>query len=489
MAWKPLRNENSNLISEEDFAALGDRFNARRDRSGVLGTQGFASRGAQQLYNDDPIERSRDAIMKKAWQDARARGEQVTADDFRYQQERIGREQRQRDKNINEYDLTDAEKAMGFNEQMGLAQEDIDQWGGYANRALGMADQARGDQFASRGNALNALAMQQAAAEGRAPSVAENQMRAGLDQSQRQALGLAASGRGNAAANMRNAMQQGAVAAGQANQQAGMLRAGEMAQARNAYSDASRSLRGQDMAREGQFESAYSAGLGNVTQGRGQQMQTYGQRLGAAQAERNARMNFQDPAKQSKFDRTMGQIGQVTNMVGQLGGAAAGAAALSDIRAKQNIQPAAGAQQALLGDLQGAFEAGKLEMAMRGAKTPQLDAMGRLGAAPRVDTSAFDNMKTPTLDALGASPAGAESMMRSVKPAKYNYKPESGWDDGRTHIGVMAQDLEKDPIGRQFVTEREDGAKMVDYQAMAPLLLANQAMLQKKVDTLKKGKK
>jgi hypothetical protein len=362
-------------------------------------------------------------------------------------------------------------------------QAQVDRTQGVANRFNEMgtmagnnAADALGQQYQARQQQQDALGMARMAATGGAPSVAQAQLGAGLDQSQRQALGLAASGRGNAAANMRNAMQQGAVSAGQANQQAAMLRAGEMAQARDAYAQQAAGIRGADIGREAAYRSLESGYTGQGAQAT----------VGLNTIDNNV-ANAANKAATDRFDIEQQNAGQLMGLV-KTGLEAYGAAKGSDIRAKENIKPAAGAQQSLLGDLQGAFEAGKLEMAMRDAKTPQLDSLGRPGASPRVDTSAFAGMKTPTLDALGASPAGAEGMMRAVKPAMYNYKPESGWDDGRTHIGVMAQDLEKDPIGRQFVTEREDGAKMVDYQAMAPLLLANQAMLQKKVDALKKGK-
>jgi hypothetical protein len=55
-------------------------------------------------------------------------------------------------------------------------------------------------------------------------------------------------------------------------------------------------------------------------------------------------------------------------------------------------------------------------------------------------------------------------------PSEWTYTGEH--DDGRRHVGWMAQDLEKDPLGKKFVVEGDDGVKAVDYQGLTAALLA-----------------
>ncbi len=109
------------------------------------------------------------------------------------------------------------------------------------DRYMGMGDQARGSQ-------MDALGMQRSAAMGLTPSVAEMQQRQGIDAAMAGQASLAASARGasglaqagyNAAGNASQLQSQGAY-------QGSMLRAGEMANARNAYMQGASGMRGQD---------------------------------------------------------------------------------------------------------------------------------------------------------------------------------------------------------------------------------------------------
>jgi len=52
------------------------------------------------------------------------------------------------------------------------------------------------------------------------------------------------------------------------------------------------------------------------------------------------------------------------------------------------------------------------------------------------------------------------------------YKYRLKGDDRKT-VGPMAQDLERDPLGKTFVGEDEDGTKNVDYQGLTMALLAS----------------
>lgn len=85
------------------------------------------------------------------------------------------------------------------------------------------------------------------AMRGAAPSVAELQLQQGQEANARTAFALANSGRGNASAAQAAALNQAAMGGQQVNQQQAILRAGEMAQARQQYAQALQALGGQDM--------------------------------------------------------------------------------------------------------------------------------------------------------------------------------------------------------------------------------------------------
>lgn len=118
------------------------------------------------------------------------------------------------------------------------------------SRANGYALQAQD----ARGSQMDALTLQQQAANGNAPSAAQSLSRNMLDQSLQAQMAGAASARGGSlaqAAAMRGASQQAMGMQQQGMNQIGALRAQEMAQARDAYSQGANAMRGQDFAAQG----------------------------------------------------------------------------------------------------------------------------------------------------------------------------------------------------------------------------------------------
>jgi hypothetical protein len=117
-----------------------------------------------------------------------------------------------------------------------------------------MTNEDRARALAMRGQQEQALDLQRQAALGQAPSVAQQQMQAGLDQAMRSQESMRASARGasglaladyNAAANVAAQQQQVGV-------QSSILRAQEMAQARDAYQAGATGIRGMDYSAAGQ---------------------------------------------------------------------------------------------------------------------------------------------------------------------------------------------------------------------------------------------
>jgi len=64
-----------------------------------------------------------------------------------------------------------------------------------------------------------------------------------------------------------------------------------------------------------------------------------------------------------------------------------------------------------------------------------------------------------------------QNLLDKLTASKYNYKAGKDLPEGE-QVGVMAQDLEKSPLGAQFVEEAEDGTKMVNYGAMGSTQMA-----------------
>ncbi len=240
-----------------------------------------------------------------------------------------------------------AEEAQKQKQTVG-AQNKADNYAGQAVAAAYRApEQMQAAQIAqtpqARDEYMRALAMAQSAAEGRAPSMAQLQMKQGLDQAARQGLAMARSGRGNYnPALQRAALTQQGVMAQQGAQQSAMLRAQEMAQARSEYGGLSGNLLSSDQQRAmAQAQLMQQAALANQDAGAqqramlvntlsgvsgqfGQQAMGYrGQDLGMSQAQAQLAMQKQIANQQATTARENSQ----RELIGGLASGAMGAAA------------------------------------------------------------------------------------------------------------------------------------------------------------------
>ncbi len=153
--------------------------------------------------------------------------------------------------------------AVGAQAGPSFAQQEMGRYGDLAAGAQGRAaptanltayDQSRGLAMGSRGDQVHATDLARGAAEGNAPSAAQGVLQQGLDASNAGASSLAASvrgGGGNLANATRAAMQQQGVNSAQAGQQASILRAQEMAQARAQYGQQATQQRAADLQAQG----------------------------------------------------------------------------------------------------------------------------------------------------------------------------------------------------------------------------------------------
>jgi hypothetical protein len=64
-----------------------------------------------------------------------------------------------------------------------------------------------------------------------------------------------------------------------------------------------------------------------------------------------------------------------------------------------------------------------------------------------------------------------DEFLSNLKPSSWEYKDPEKYGEGRKY-GVMAQDMEKSPVGKSFVSTDKDGVKRIDYGAAQGAMLA-----------------
>ena len=142
----------------------------------------------------------------------------------------------------------------------------------------------------------------------------------------------------------------------------------------------------------------------------------------------------------------------------------------------QNQLQKAGAQNVASGNLANMYQGQAAAQAQADAST--MGTLGKLGAA------ALSDVRTK-VDIEGGE-SGIRNMLDKLQPYEYNYKDEfkeDSGDEGR-QLGVMAQDLEASPLGSEFVQEDENGTKRVDYGKMGSTQMAAISDLHQRIKAL-----
>ena len=103
-----------------------------------------------------------------------------------------------------------------------------------------------------------------------------------------------------------------------------------------------------------------------------------------------------------------------------------------------------------------------------------------LGTAGLVTAGALAHSDERVKEHVTDGSPDLESFLSSLTSNKYDYK--GPMDDGQKHVSVMAQDLEKTPVGRQAVRQDSHGIKMVNYLDLLPAIVASLGHLHKKVE-------
>ena len=187
---------------------------------------------------------------------------------------------------------------------------------------------------------------------------------------------------------------------------------------------------------------------------------------------------------------------------GQLGAGLAGQAQQYELGKNKNLQGWAGMEQAeMQADRNARMEQAKMKANMhtsqyasdRGASAAQY------GKDRDANAAMFGNITRGIGAAImggsderakkNVEPASSkiEQLLDELSPVQFEYKDEvegkPGFPPG-THIGVMAQDMEKSPVGNKSVAENEDGVKMLDLGKVAATSLAAAASLHDRIKAL-----
>lgn len=335
------------------------------------------------------------------------------------------------------------------------------------------ADQGAVQGQQARAQQQEAIGLMGQAAQGQAPSVAQEQLRMGMDQNIRQSMALANSAGGGPGAQML-AQRQAAQAQAQAGQnlaaQSGLLRAQEMAQARGQFADATTAARAGDL---------------------GFQQQGFQQGLAPAQMGLQADLANQGATLQA--DTVSNDLMLRAGIANQ--GAALTGRQLDDARERGLLQTGLGVgTQTMQGniartqdDVAIQQDLNRIEAGLAGGDADRrtqvvgglFGAAGAgIGAAAASDERAKKNIQSADKQIRG--------LLSNLEPSTFEYKDPALGDK---RAGVMAQDLEKSEVGRTMVSDGPDGIKRVDIPSATSALLGTVAHLNRRLDKLEKGKR
>lgn len=238
---------------------------------------------------------------------------------------------------------------------------------------------------------------------------------------------------------------------------AGELAAERQAQQAQAAQQALASMRGAGGA--GQLAAArQSASIGSTAAGMGRQA--------ALQDQMQA---------QGMLGQVLGQgRGQDLSMAGQNAQLAQQQTGMNDQAYLNFLQSLQGQDQLRL---QGQLAAMNAAAQQAGQQRQMLGSM--LGTAGQV--LALPKLLSDERAKKDVAPAGAgiDALLANLRPVAYSYKDEAAHGEGR-RAGILAQDLERSPLGRAMVME-EDGVKHVDAGKALSALLAGAARLDERL--------
>lgn len=373
----------------------------------------------------------------------------------------------------------------------------------------------QGTQILGQANAIGTqqqgLANQlQAAALGQGPSVAELAMQRAAAEQGQHSLAMAAGGTGPGAnAALINATNQNAVAQGQLEQNLGIQRAQEIAQARGQLGDVLGTMRGQTGAAAGQYGELASqygqlgglgAQLGQIEGQQGlanaqlqsqqntlnQQGEQYYYGQGADWQKQQAALNAQYAANWNNFFTGQSSVSNAAQIAQQqhedalLG---AGVSTAGAVLGTLSTIPTGGATAPVAGGAiaKAASDWGKVAGSDIRAKTQIAPAGSAISDAYRGVASANDQARQ-----IRSADVAYPSPFSPLSGSSYYYREPSapGREPGQ-QFGPMAQELERTPAGRSAVRVMPDGTKGIDTGRLALLNASETGQLRREIDALK----
>jgi hypothetical protein len=354
-----------------------------------------------------------------------------------------------------------------INQQQGMANQNQNQAQSFLGQgantlANNQANINQAQQFAQGGNVANSLALLQGQANGTAPSAAQAQLQSGKDQAIATQHALANSGNlSQMIGGQRGAMTNAANLTQQAANQATQLRANQQIAGQQNYAQAAANQAGQVAQNAGlqttlgSAQNATGLGLANVaTSG---QANALGGQQGALGIEQQA----------------LGQTGQnraiATGGLLNAGGSALGLASDEDLKTdvksespfaaydKPDDRPKYNHDEN--DDTPSSKE--KAEKIKQSFKTRESTTDHDYTVS---DEDAKKDIKKPTM---------LEKFLDNIDPVSFKYKDPDG-EMGKTpgtHLGVIAQQVEKAPGGESMVHDTEKG-KMIDIPSAVGMLMA-----------------
>jgi len=386
---------------------------------------------------------------------------------------------------------------------------------GYVPQGYGYDESLYGDLRGQEGQSRefeNYLAQQyRDQIEGRFPSLAQRQLAETTAQNQQQQLSMARSGSGplGGAGAQYQAARNAAETNQMANRQAATLRAQEQQMAMQGASGLAGQRRGADLARLA-AEQEYQLGKAGV--------HTSLEQAKAQQAEAEA---------QRRAGASMFGVGAVAGAAGSLLGSSDERMKTAPSAAGPNVAPAAAVnpaavpapapaapafdpeaelarvremQQGIYRDSAGKPYAGRWDWvpdATPPATAPQMPAAG--SGNPYSQGKGAGGLLGGILGGLsdrgakcGPQPVEGEDLdafLEDLEGYRYRYRHGTGEDPNRDRVGVMAQDLERDPVGSTFVTDASDGYKRIELDKGFGTALAALGRLNERVNSLERGRR
>ena len=335
-------------------------------------------------------------------------------------------------------------------------------------------DQAAANE--ARKYQMGLMGQLQTQASGGGPSLAGQQLKAGMDQSIAAQMAAAASqkGVGQGALGVRGVAQMAAQGQQQLAQQSALARMQEQFSAQQQLGGLSSSVRGQDLTVAGQ-----QAGFNQATAFANQQAAN---QAALAQAGFWQQANAANAGAANQYGLQQGAFNQQ-----------AAQANLNSYLANQGMNDQA--QQWGWGSLMGeGSHARDRETGYASAAADRSQRQGALDWGKVKDYAGFaagaammlsdERQKT----GVTSGTASVREFLRSAGTHAYRYRnPEApGAGEGR-FVSPMAQELEKTAIGKSAVEETPDGTKMVNYGKLAGAMLAGEADHERRLSSLEEA--